>query len=226
MDTILNHFCQGKPWKAYCISLPRCQERRQRFTEWATVNGLTFTFWDAFDKRNLTEEDCVKQRVNVAGELSKGAIACRISHKCLWNHILENEKHILYFFILEDDAGFKAKTLKDIETFLKNVSLSKESWAAIQFGFGTMTGTQLSLLKPGVSKNIFRPDFTDQMHAILYKRSLIQELKLLSENPRFRTRPSDGLILAYVQQRKGNILCPAESIIEQTDSVSYISSDL
>ena len=88
-----------------------------------------------------------------------------------------------------------------------------------------MTGTQLSLLRAGVSKNIFRLDFSDQTHAILYKRSAIRELKALSENPRYKTRPADGLVLALIQQRKGVVFSPAESIIQQTDSISYISSD-
>lgn len=223
MDKLLSTFCQGKPWKAYCISLPRCEERRKRFTEWANVNGLTFTFWDAFDKLNLTEEDCAKRQVNVAGKPSKGALACRISYEKLWDHVLEQDKGIPYIFIFEDDAGFINKSFADLEKFLNNVASANENWLAIQFGFGTMTGTQLGLLKPGVSKNIFRADFIDQTHAILYKRSAIRELKNLSDNQRYRTRPADGLFLAMVQQRKGVVLCPSESIIEQTDPVSYIS---
>ena len=225
MDKIINTFCQGKPWKAYCISLPRCIERRQRFSDWANQNGLTFTFWDAFDKRELTEEDCQKRQVNVAGIPSKGALACRISYEKLWTHILEKDNGIPNIFILEDDAGFRSKKLEDFETFLKSLTFTNEKWIAVQFGFGTMSGTQMGLLKPGVSKNIYRADFIDQTHAILYKRSTIRELKALSDNPRYRTRPADGLFLALVQQRKGAVFCPAESIIEQTDTVSYIASE-
>lgn len=225
MDAILNHLCEGKPWKAYCISLPRCEERRQRFTVWASQHGLTFTFWDAFDKRNLTEEESSKRPINVAGKPSSGALACRISYEKLWDYILQNDTGIPNIFILEDDAGFLTKSLEDFGSFSKNIVSLKEKWLAIQFGFGTMTGTQMSLLRPGVSKNIFRVDFSDQTHAILYKRSSIRELKRLSELPRYRTRPADGLLLALIQERKGPIFCPAESIIEQTDSISYIASE-
>lgn len=223
MDKIITTLCEGKPWKAYCVSLPRCEERRKRFIEWASQNGLTFTFWDAFDKKNLTEDDCAKRQVNVAGKPSTGALACRISYEKLFDHILEKDAGIPNLFILEDDAGFRRKNLEDFEKFSNSIVSLKDKWMAIQFGFGTMTGTQMGLLKAGVSKNIFRVDFSDQTHAILYKRSSIRELKALSENPRYRTRPADGLVLALIQQRKGAVYAPAESIIEQTDSVSYIS---
>lgn len=226
MDKILNTLCEGKPWKAYCISLPRCTERRERFGRWASEHQLTFTFWDAFDKKDLTEEAYLKRPINVAGAPSKGALACRISYEQLWAHILEKDEGIPNIFILEDDAGFLKKNLEDLERFCNSLVSMKEKWMAIQFGFGTMTGTQMSLLRPGTSRNIFRVDFTDQTHAIIYKRSSIRELKALSENPRYRTRPADGLVLALIQQRKGAVYAPAESIIEQTDSVSYISSEL
>jgi GR25 family glycosyltransferase involved in LPS biosynthesis len=225
MDRLLTKFCGGKPWKAYCISLPRCDERRKRFSAWASENRLTFQYWDAFDKKNLTDEICTQRQVNVAGQPSKGALACRISYEQLWNSILEKDAGIPNIFILEDDAGFLKKNLADFETFLNRLASTNESWMAVQFGFGTMTGTQLSLLKPGVSQNIFRVDFSDQTHAILYKRSAIRELKALSENPRYRTRPADGLVLAMIQQRKGAIYAPSESILEQVDPISYISTD-
>ena len=75
MDTLLTQFLK-QPWKAYCISLPRCIERRQRFTAWAQEIGLTFQFWDAVDKRSLDQATILS-----GGELSMGATACRLSHE-------------------------------------------------------------------------------------------------------------------------------------------------
>ena len=222
MDTLLTTFLQ-KPWKAYCISLPRCEERRANFTCWASENQLSFSFWDAFDKQTMSLELYEDKKVIVANEYNRGATACRISHEELWEHCLK-EKDIQYFFILEDDAGFQSKTLQDFQRFLEGVKLSKKSWSVLQFGFGTMTGFELHLLSSRIPKGIFQVDFCDQTHAILYTRQAIQDMVDLSRNLHFKTRPSDGLLLTYILKKKGIVLAPSTSIIEQTDSVSYIGS--
>ncbi len=221
MDNLLNIFLKGKSWKAYCISLPRCVERREKFTSFAKEIGLTFTFWDAFDKNNLKKEDC---NILIGTKISKGATACRRSHEQLWTHILQNDKNE-FFFIFEDDAGFRKKTMKDIQIFLDGVSKVKKQWSAIQFGFGTMTGSELHLLSKQVPRNIFQADFIDQTHAILYTRKSIQEILVLSKDSKFNTRPSDGLLLSLIQKKNGIILSPETSIIEQVDTISYISQN-
>lgn len=218
MDELLSHFCRA-PWKAYCISLPRCLERRERFTKWATDNGLTFTFWDAVEKQTLSHPTVIS-----GNQLSLGATACRLSHEALWNHCLTQEKPIQYFFILEDDAGFKQKSLEDLKRFLEGISKISKPWSILQFGFGTMTGSELHLLSKRVPPGIFQADFCDQTHAILYTRQAIEDMLNLSQNPAYQTRPSDGLLLTYVQKKKGNVYAPRTSILEQTDSVSYISN--
>lgn len=219
MDTYLKSILQ-KPWKAYCISLPRCTERRERFQTWADENSLSFTFWDAFDKRDMSKDLFEEKKVLVADEYNAGATACRISHESLWNHCLEQKEE--YFFILEDDAGFKSKGLDDLRQFLEGVSKSRKPWSILQFGFGTMTGSELHLISGRIPKGIFQTDFCDQMHATLYSRQAIQDLYLMSQDPKYKTRPSDGLLLTYIQKKKGIVLCPAKSIIEQTDTISYI----
>lgn len=215
MDAILNTFLQ-EPWKAYCISLRRCTERRERFSKWAQEVGLTFTFWDAVDKRDL--DDAV---VISGNQPSLGATACRLSHEEIWAYCLQEKTP--YVFILEDDAGFASKTLDDFKIFLEGVKQSKKSWSALQFGFGTMTGAELHLLSKRIPAGIYQTDFCDQTHAILYTRQAIQDMLQLAKEQKFRTRPSDGLFLTYIQKKKGIVLCPKTSIVEQTDTISYIS---
>jgi hypothetical protein len=216
MDTVLSSFCKG-PWKAYCISLPRCTERRQRFAQWAGDNQLTFSFWDAVDKQTLSYPTVIS-----GNQLSLGATACRQSHEALWKHCLQ-EKDIRFFFLLEDDAGFHSKGLEDLKGFLEGVTKTGKAWSALQFGFGTMTGSDLHLMSKRIPPGIFQVDFCDQTHAILYTRQAIQQMLELSQNPLYATRPSDGLLLTFVQKKKGIVLAPASLIIEQTDTISYIS---
>ena len=216
MDNLLTTFCKG-PWKAYCISLPRCIERRERFTKWASENQLEFTFWDAVDKQNILQATVVS-----GNQMSLGATACRLSHEALWKYCLEDTA-IQYFFLLEDDAGFKQKSLEDLQRFLEGVSKVSKPWSILQFGFGTMTGSELHLLSRRVPPGIFQVDFCDQTHAILYTRQAIQDMLELSQNPAYKTRPSDGLLLTYVQKKKGYVVAPQTSILEQTDTISYIS---
>ena len=70
MNSFLDKFCGKDKWSVYCISLERCTERRINFTNWANSVDLTFTFFDAIDKRDLTEAVCV-----VGQESSIGATA-------------------------------------------------------------------------------------------------------------------------------------------------------
>ncbi len=217
MNILLDSFCKN-PWKAYCISLPRCTERRERFTKWASENQLSFTFYDAVDKQTLSHATVLS-----GNQMSLGATACRLSHEALWKHCLE-DKTTQYFFILEDDAGFRQKTVDDLKRFLEGVSKISKPWSILQFGFGTMTGSDLHLLSRRVPSGIFQVDFCDQTHAVLYTRQAIQDMLDLSENPAYRTRPSDGLLLTYVQKKKGYVVAPQTSILEQTDTISYISS--
>lgn len=215
MDALLCHFL-NQPWKAYCISLPRCTERREQFTRWASENGLTFTFWDAVDKRELSQATVVSANV-----LSLGATACRLSHEALWAHCLQ-DKDCKYFFLFEDDAGFKSQGLQEFAAFLEGAK--QVSWSVLQFGFGTMTGSELHLLRKRVPPGIFQVNFCDQTHALLYTRQAVETMLELSHNPAFLTRPSDGLLLTFVQKKKGIVLAPSDSIIEQVDTISYIST--
>jgi hypothetical protein len=218
MDELLTAFCKA-PWKAYCISLPRCLERRKRFSQWAADNHLHFTFWDAIDKQTLSHPTVVS-----GNELSLGATACRQSHEALWQHCLTQDKSIQYFFLLEDDAGFKEKSMEDLKRFLEGISKISKPWSIVQLGFGTMTGSEVHLMSKRVPPGIFQVDFCDQTHAILYTRQAIQDMLDLSLNPAYQTRPSDGLLLTYIQKKKGIVYAPKTSIVEQTDTISYIST--
>ncbi len=223
MDTLFSALLPS-PWKAYCISLPRCTERRETFSKWAHENGLTFTFWDAFDKREMGPETFTSKRVLVGQVYCKGATACRISHESLWTHILTNEPTLQSIVIFEDDAGFGSNKLDDLRVFLEG-SKKIPNWAILQLGFGTMTGSELSLLSNRYPPKVYQTNFCDQTHAMIYKRDALLKMNELAKNPQFQTRPSDGLLLAFIHKKQGIVLAPERSILVQTDSISYISKD-
>ena len=216
MDEFLN--TQYTPWKAYCINLPRCTERRATFSTWAADIGLTFTFWDAVDKNDLADSEC---QVKVGAAVSKGATACRRSHEALWRHILE-EKDLKYVFIFEDDAGFTDKSITDLKRFFTDVKRSSLEWSILQLGFGTMEGVDLSLLSVRNPPGIHRVLFSDETHALFLKRSAVIQLEALSRDPKYVTNTADSLLWFFLHKRRGTILAPTKSIITQVDSVSYI----
>lgn len=217
MEKALPSFLKA-PWKAYCISLPRCTDRRERFTRWATEISLPFTWWDAVDKQTLPQATVLS-----GNQLSLGATACRLSHEALWKHCLEEDKDMQFFFLFEDDAGFKTKESSQLLTFLNQIQQGSPRWDILTFGFGTMTGSDLHLLSKRYPPGVLQVTFCDQTHAILYTRRALEEMLSLSKDPRYQTRPSDGLLLTYVLKKKGIVLAPKTSLIEQTDTVSFIS---
>lgn len=223
MDAFLSELFQG-PWKAYCISLPRCLDRRREFSKWADEIGLSFSFWDAFDKADMTSEQFEAKKVIVGDQFSKGATACRMSHESLWQHILSKDIQYKTILIFEDDAGFKSKRLEDLKKFLRNSKKFPKPWSILQLGFGTMTGADIHLLSSRNPPDVFQVDFCDQTHAMVYKKDAIQKMLELSQLPNYKTRPSDGLLLAFIQKRLGIVYAPRHSIVEQVDTVSYISN--
>ena len=225
MDAFLTQILKS-PWKAYCISLSRCTERRALFSQWAQEIGLTFTFWDAFDKQSLTPEEFESKKVVVGNDFSKGATACRISHERLWQHILLNDTSCKYSLIFEDDAGFRSKTIAELKEFLQGAQKLAKPWSILQLGFGTMSGAELQLLSSRNPPNIFQVDFCDQTHAMVYTKEAIQKMSQLSQSLQYKTRPSDGLLLAFIQKRMGIVYAPRTSIVEQIDTISYISDKI
>lgn len=222
MDSLLRQTVKS-PWKAYCISLPRCLERRKLFSEWANDIGLSFTFWDAFDKRDLKPEQFESKKVVVGNLYSQGATACRISYETLWEHIVTHESHLQTILIFEDDAGFRSKSFHELKEFLESSKRLPKPWSILQLGFGTMTGSDLRLMSARNPPNIFQVDFCDQTHATVYTKKAIESMLELARNPNYKTRPSDGLLLTYIQKRLGVVYAPRTSIVEQVDSISFLS---
>lgn len=223
MDSALNTLAGGKRWAAYCMSLPSASEARETFTKWAQDNGLTFQFWDAIPASTLTHTDISNNGVQVSwGKIDANATAWRLSHMSLWNHILQSELDLEYVFILEDTAGYLRANKQIFTAYTQAIHQSRPEWSIVQFGFGTMTGLELNLFQRRVPPGIFRVDSTDQTHALFYDRDAIQDMFALGQDEKYRSRPVDGLLMAFIQKKKGHILAPKTAIIERVQALPKI----
>jgi glycosyl transferase family 25 len=215
MDAFLDKFCGKDKWAAYCISLERCTERRSNFEAWAKHVELTFTFFDAIDKRNLKEAVCL-----VGKEPSLGATACRLSHEALYEMADKTNKE--WIMIFEDDAGFKKSNKTNLYKFLDALSSSRLRPQMVQFGYHTAEKLMMNLIWKSIDPMIYKYEAADQTHAILYKKKTINDLIGLSKKEIYKKKPIDALIIVW--QRKNSCIGPETSVIEQVDPISYIWS--
>ena len=105
---------------AFVISLAEATDRRERISQLFEEIGLEFKFFDAVDGRqfNVLEQpiyDFDKRLKCFGKHLTGGEIGCLLSHKNIYQHIVEN--NIDRALVFEDDVilqpDFKA-VLKDI----------------------------------------------------------------------------------------------------------------
>lgn len=109
--------------KAFIISLPQEEVRRQPLIHQLTECGLDFSVFDAvhgavLSERELEEAYDKEKAIRVfCRELSKGELGCALSHIALYRKMVE--ENIPYGLILEDDAKIidmdLADTLKKLE---------------------------------------------------------------------------------------------------------------
>ena len=215
MDAFLDKFCGKNKWQAYCISLERCTERRANFEAWAKEIDLTFTFFNAIDKRDLTEAVCL-----VNQEPNMGATACRLSHEALYKEVASTTNE--WVMIFEDDAGFKKSNKTNLYKFLEALSNSRLRPQMVQFGYHTAEKLMMNLIWKSIDPILYKYEAADQTHAILYKKKTITDLMGLCAKEAFKKKPIDGVIILW--QRKNSCIGPETSVIEQVDPISYIWS--
>jgi glycosyl transferase family 25 len=87
----------------YVINLLRRPDRRAFMQQQADRLGLQFIYIDAVDARTEAPEFAeVKVRSGLSGRLSRGDLACTLSHRKFWRLFLETGEP--YAVVLEDDA--------------------------------------------------------------------------------------------------------------------------
>ena len=219
---LLDSLCGKDNWIAYCINLERATERKAQFTEWAKSINLPFKWWVATDKLTLTEEDYKWCDVYVNGTIkSDGATACRISHHKLSKHLLEAYPNIQYFFIFEDDAGFK-QPIEDqfplVANFLTAVKGCGLGWNTLQFGYHDTGFRRMAKF----NNDLFVVYNCHLAHAQLIHRSQIDaHVKVLEDKQSF-SLPVDWTYDLLRQHGVSRTLGPSTTVIDQVDPKSFI----
>jgi hypothetical protein len=220
-DQALDMLCGKEQWIAYCINLERSKERKDVFSNWAKMIGLTFNWWKATDKLNLVEDDYKLCDVYVNGTIKQdGATACRISHHRLQEYLLSSYPNKKYYFILEDDAGFLYPEKKNLLfSFIEEIIIKKYKWDHIWFGFHD---TGMRRMFP-ISKNVSIYEQTHLCHSMLLSREQVQyHLENILKNPKFHRLAIDWTIDILRLSKIGVTIGPVENIIQQVDKMSFI----
>ena len=221
-------------WIAYCINLERCKERRANFEKWAKFVGLSVEFWVAKDKLTLTKKDyddyCDVQVFNGYETLkSDGATACRISHTQLAEHLLTNHGDKDYYFILEDDAGFKGDTQEQMDNkksllfdFLARCYPRRDKFAHLWFGFHDTGLRQMVPIPDDPIVDLYLR--THLLHAMLLKKNevAIALQWMTCDDEELRHLPVDWIYDMLRTHYKRITLGPRVNIIEQVDTTSFI----
>jgi len=92
----------------FCINLERATERKELISKkWIDELGLDITFWKAYDRRNIDNNEFIylynkELAIQTIGrQLSNGEIACATSFCLLYEYLLENTYEEV--IIMEDD---------------------------------------------------------------------------------------------------------------------------
>lgn len=244
MDAALDA-CLGKNnVEVYCISLPHATDRRRRFEAFASSIGMTFSFWNAIDKQNLTPEDLKMACVRIGDAHCPGASACRLSiHQCLESFYQHSTKD--YILILEDDAGFETNgrttpssssemsNLQDLIRFLEDCCKHNEKnpydrWLQVWFGYYDDDRTNFRPFHTHQTEKVLTSSLAYQClgtsctHAMLFRRDTVELLLFGLLRMEGRHLPIDW----FTKTMMADVLTliPPKTIIAQTDDYSYVHS--
>lgn len=229
LDNLLDQLLGINNWNAYCINLDIATDRRKSFSKWASDVGLTFEYWKATDKNTLTALDYQECDVVVNNQFkSPGATACRLSHLRLFRHLLKQFPDKEYFFVFEDDCGFKevpgtSKTepgsvkKQMLYQYIQDIMEYKTNWDMLLFGYHDTGAKQLAQ----ISERLNLVVQAHLAHATIYKRSVLESILYICDQPGTKQLPFDW-ITDILRNLKSITLGPKDSIIDQIDDFSYI----
>lgn len=90
----------------YVINLARRPDRKAFMEQQAAALGLSLDFVESVDALALPDDLGVRVRKGLHGRLSDGDLACALSHRKVWQRIVESGEQ--YAVVLEDDAILSA----------------------------------------------------------------------------------------------------------------------
>ncbi len=218
MNNILDNLLGKNNWVARCINLERCNNRRDTFEKFAKDIDLNFDFFKGVDKRDLKKEE-IFVYINNDRYPHDGGTACFLSHYNLYNYLLNNYS-CEYFFIFEDDAGFKNSNKKELFDFFENVKKTGINWGVLEFGYHDTGFNQ----RINIDNNLCLIQHKHLAHAFLVKREcIIFMLEEIEKNIKSPRCPPIDWIKDFIF-KKTIVLGPRYTIIDQVDTISIIGS--
>ena len=227
--------------KVLVLTVPRFKERHQKVKE--RLAGISFEFFYGVDKNELDAEFVARNYKydkknslairQVFKELNTGEIACALSHRAIYQAIVDNAwKRVLIFEddVVPDFANLPQlfQTLKELPDnwglfylgYLKNEKRTpgrqlKQFWYTIM-GQSGLTRMPLQMIKNRLprkfSSSLLKAGFHDCTHA--YAVSLEGAKKLLQAQTPVTYR-ADNLLSALILQQKLNAFISRDFLFNQ-----------
>jgi glycosyl transferase, family 25 len=138
IDAPVSEFLQQYFDKIFVITIERAKERQQQVTK--QLAGLPFDFFYGADKQEMNFETLVAENIyddKKAKELNRygkgmilGHIACALSHRKLYEHIIE--KGYKRVMIFEDDVVALHQNLQQLPAAINELP---DDWEMVYFGY-------------------------------------------------------------------------------------------
>lgn len=90
--------------KAAVVSLINENERRQHIDSLFKKHNIEFDYFDAINKSQVDATLTAYKLAVHSDKMSKGEVACYLSHYCLWQRVIDQD--LPYLMIFEDDIYF------------------------------------------------------------------------------------------------------------------------
>lgn len=206
--------------KVYFINLDRSPDRLAWFSRQGEVLGLDLVRVPAVDGRTLDANEMARLTAMSSGnsDLSAGEIACLLSHRVVWGHIVDGPEP--WAFVAEDDVHLSPDIAKFLgspewipagaelikaETNLRRQELSKKVWAR-PFGHELRqlhsnhycSGAYFVSQEGAARLLAFTETHVEQADVILFS----PELGILSETPVLQISPALCLQDMYLDEAR------------------------
>jgi glycosyl transferase family 25 len=161
--------------KIFVVSIERATDRHAQVRQ--QLGGLSFEFffgtdkqkmdWDGMKKTNAVYDDAKARKYDRVGKgMTAGEVACALSHRSLYEHIVEKQYQKVLIF--EDDVVPLAKHLSQIPAMIDELP---GDWDLVYFGY-----TKHEVVTPGLRRKQVFYKIISPLKLIKWNYPMIQNL--------------------------------------------------